>query len=93
MKTILLTLLVVLATPVVADQYVRPHIRKDGTFVDGHFRSSPNSTKFDNYSTRGNSNPYTGQRGYESPDPTPRINLDPMPSPFDQPVERRRSRY
>jgi len=29
----------------------------------GHYRSSPNSTQRDNYSTYGNTNPYTGQRG------------------------------
>lgn len=30
-------------------------------------RSSPNSTKVDNYSSKGNSNPYTGERGYNDP--------------------------
>lgn len=29
-----------------------PHIRKDGTFVQGHMRSAPNSVRYDNYGER-----------------------------------------
>jgi hypothetical protein len=49
----------------VADQTVRGYVRKDGTYVAPHVRSSPNQHRFDNYSSSGNSNPYTGQRGYD----------------------------
>ncbi len=35
-----------------------------GSYVSPYVRSSPNSYKFDNYSARGNYNPYTGKRGY-----------------------------
>lgn len=49
-----------------ADQYVSPHVRSDGTYVQGYMRSSPNSTTFDNFSHSGNTNPYTGQRGYRN---------------------------
>jgi hypothetical protein len=45
------------------DVYVRGYTRKDGTYVAPHYRSSPNKTKADNYSTRGNINPHTGQAG------------------------------
>ncbi len=34
-----------------------------GTYVAPHYRSSPNSSRYDNYSTKGNSNPYTGKKG------------------------------
>lgn len=37
-----------------------------GSYVSPYFRSSPNSYKFDNYSARGNYNPYSGKRGYSS---------------------------
>lgn len=47
-----------------ADQYVRPYVRSDGTLVNGYMRTEPNSTRFDNYSAQGNTNPYTGQPGY-----------------------------
>ncbi len=35
-----------------------------GTYVMPSYRTSPNKYKFDNYSTKGNYNPYTGKRGY-----------------------------
>lgn len=47
----------------IADTYVQGYTRKDGTYVQGHYRSRPNSTVNDNYSTQGNTNPYTGQMG------------------------------
>lgn len=43
--------------------YVSGHTRKDGTYVAPHYRSAPNSTKADNWSTKGNVNPYTGKAG------------------------------
>jgi hypothetical protein len=52
---------------VIADEYVGPHVRQDGTFVQGHYRTDANETRIDNYSTRGNVNPYTGQKGYQDP--------------------------
>lgn len=47
---------------------VRPHTRRDGSYVEGHRRSGPNSTQRDNYSTRGNVNPYTGKSGTKEAD-------------------------
>jgi hypothetical protein len=53
--------------------HVRGYVKKDGTYVQPHVRTSPNSTKADNYSSKGNVNPYTGKRGtvdpYTSPKP------------------------
>ncbi|PTM52308.1 hypothetical protein [Phreatobacter oligotrophus] len=46
---------------------VQPHITNQGTFVPGHQRTNPNSTQYDNYGTRGNVNPYTGQQGTRTP--------------------------
>lgn len=43
--------------------YVKPYINKNGALVDGHFKTAPNGTTLDNYSTQGNINPYTGQPG------------------------------
>lgn len=47
--------------------YVRPYTRDDGSYVQPHYRSAPNDSTSDNWSTRGNSNPYTGRRGTSSP--------------------------
>lgn len=38
-----------------------------GSYVAPHYKTSPNKTKFDNYSTKGNYNPYTGKKGSASP--------------------------
>jgi len=48
---------------IAADTYVNGYTKSNGTNVDGYYRTSPNSTKSDNYSTVGNTNPYTGQAG------------------------------
>ena len=48
-----------------ADVYVNGYTRSDGSYVGGHYRSSPNSSVYDNWSTYGNVNPYTGQKGYK----------------------------
>ena len=57
------------------DVYVQGYFKSDGTYVQPHYRSAPNSTTLDNWSTRGNVNPYTGQRGtrdpYGSSNPSP----------------------
>lgn len=50
-----------------ADVYVDGYYRSNGTYVSPHYRSSPNSTVYDNYSTQGNVNPYTGSYGTKSP--------------------------
>ena len=59
--------LCLLSYPCFSDQYVSPYVRSDGTYVEGHMRSSPNNSTFDNYSSRGNTNPYTGERGSRNP--------------------------
>lgn len=46
---------------------VRGHVRSDGVYVPPHVRTNPNETKLDNWSTRGNVNPYTGQTGTVDP--------------------------
>lgn len=60
-------ILSVIASSASADQYVNGYMRKDGTYVQGHYRTNRNNYSYDNYSTRGNGNPYTGQRGYVDP--------------------------
>jgi hypothetical protein len=47
--------------------YVQPHTRSDGRTTGGHYQSNPNNTTLDNWSTRGNTNPYTGQPGTRAP--------------------------
>jgi hypothetical protein len=49
------------------DTYVKPYTRANGSHVNGYYRTSPNKTVFDNYSTQGNTNPYTGKQGNVNP--------------------------
>ncbi len=42
---------------------VKGGITKKGTYRPPHYRTSPNKTKTDNWSTKGNVNPYTGKKG------------------------------
>ncbi|SEL13341.1 hypothetical protein SAMN05428989_1516 [Pseudoxanthomonas sp. GM95] len=44
----------------VAQVHVSGYFRKDGTYVAPHYRSAPNSSASDNYSSAGNINPFTG---------------------------------
>jgi hypothetical protein len=69
MRFLIATLLLASSLGVSADQWVNGYTRQNGTYVAPYVRTNPNSTRSDNYSTRGNSNPYTGQRGYTSPYP------------------------
>ena len=47
---------------------VSGYTRKDGSYVQPYFRTAPNSTNRDNFSTKGNVNPYTGKPGWIEPD-------------------------
>lgn len=50
-----------------ADTYVNGYYRSNGTYVQPHYRTDPNNTRLDNYSTKGNYNPYTGKYGTKDP--------------------------
>jgi hypothetical protein len=47
--------------------YVSPYTTNRGTTVPGHYQTNPNNTQLDNYSSRGNLNPYTGSYGTRIP--------------------------
>jgi hypothetical protein len=61
------------ASSLFADVQVKGYKRKDGTYVAPHVRSSPNKTTADNYSTKGNVNPYTGKAGTKPLEPSTRV--------------------
>lgn len=68
LKTALAVLAILSVIITQAQTYVRGYTKKNGTYVAPHYRSSPNSTKSDNYSTKGNYNPYTGKPGTKRDD-------------------------
>lgn len=67
MRTLLCLTIGFLALSAMADKSVKGYTKKDGTYVAPHHKSSPNSRKDDNYSSKGNVNPYTGKKGYVDP--------------------------
>jgi len=64
----LLTALFVLAmcASAFAGTHVRGYTRKNGKYVAPHYRSHKDHTKRNNYSTKGNVNPYTGKKGQKN---------------------------
>lgn len=48
--------------------HVKGHFKKNGTFVAPHARSKANKSKRDNWSTKGNFNPFTGKQGRKKGD-------------------------
>lgn len=62
-KAIVFAVLATCASTSYADTYVQGYTKSNGTYVQGHYRSDSNHTTSDNYSTRGNTNPYTGEKG------------------------------
>ena len=66
MKKILITAFVACLTGCVFSQsrvYVKGYYKSNGTYVQPHYRTSPNHTVYDNWSTYPNVNPYTNQIG------------------------------
>jgi len=52
-----------------ADVYVKSYTKKNGTHVESHYRSNPNRSQADNWTTKGNYNPHTGKEGTRNVDP------------------------
>jgi hypothetical protein len=46
-----------------SSHYTNGYYRHDGTYVHGYHATDSNGTGTDNYSTKGNVNPWTGQPG------------------------------
>ena len=51
---------------------VRGYMRSDGTYVHSYHRTNKDHSKSNNYSAKGNTNPYTGKKGTVNKD----INYD-----------------
>ncbi|SEG09344.1 hypothetical protein [Parabacteroides chinchillae] len=49
-------------------RYQRGYVKKDGTYVQGHYKMRSNKTNYDNYSTQSNVNPYTKKYGERAKD-------------------------
>jgi hypothetical protein len=66
MKNLFFTIALVFTTKFAIGQSnikVRGYYRSNGTYVQPHYRTSPNNTVYDNWSTYPNVNPYNGNVG------------------------------
>jgi len=70
MKRVIGVLLLMLAfiLQVNAQVKVKGYYRKDGTYVQPHYRSKPDGNPYNNWSYPGNTNPYTGKTATGNPD-------------------------
>jgi hypothetical protein len=60
---IVAALLTVAGLALARDVSVRGYFRSNGTYVAPHMRSAPDGNFYNNWSTKGNVNPYTGEPG------------------------------
>jgi len=75
MKTLIISIIAALSIISIAsaDERVRGYWRdSDGDgykekWVDPYYRTNRDNNLFNNYSTQGNTNPWTGERGYKNP--------------------------
>ncbi|MHB1937697.1 MAG: hypothetical protein ACYCOR_14065 [Acidobacteriaceae bacterium] len=72
MKTVLLALLLCISGIALASRsyhakscivHVRGSVTRRGSYHQPHIRSHPDHTRYNNYSHKGNVNPYTGKKG------------------------------
>lgn len=72
MKIVLTIALTAFAALSVAQAFAQVRVdgytKRNGTYVAPHIRSNPDGNRFNNYSTQGNFNPYTGRAGTRSYD-------------------------
>lgn len=47
--------------------HVQGYYRQDGTYVAPHYRTTPDASRSNNWSSQGMVNPHTGQRGTVNP--------------------------
>ena len=53
-------------SPLPQPVWVNGYYRQDGTFINGHYRTAPDRTDTNNWSTSPNVNPFTGHKGTRS---------------------------
>ena len=72
MKKLFIILVITLMTSAVSfaqsTRYQRGYVKKNGTYVTGHYKTQSDRTNHNNFSTISNTNPYTGSRGSRAKD-------------------------
>lgn len=66
MKYLLVILSLVFFATSVEAKMVGGYVKKNGTYVASSYRTKADGSLYNNYSTKGNVNPYSGKKGYKS---------------------------
>lgn len=81
MNKFMLVVLGLASGAVMAQSHQREgYVTKNGTYVAPSNATNPNDTKLDNYSTKGNVNPYTGKAGNVDPNKAEPVKIQPPKS-------------
>jgi len=80
MRIALLALALVASGALADDTHVRGYTRRDGTYVQPHHRTTPDSNRGNNYGSQGNVNPWTGQAGTINPYAPPQPSVPTYPT-------------
>ncbi len=67
MKNFVFLLILLMPMAAYADSYYNGYINRNGNYVQPHYQTAPDNTMFNNYSTKGNVNPYNGNLGTVNP--------------------------
>jgi hypothetical protein len=62
-----LTLLLAATQASASSHHVRGHVSHKGNYVAPHRQTNPDHSKLNNWSAKGNVNPYTGKKGSVDP--------------------------
>lgn len=68
MKLAIMSFILIAGSLAHAD-YTNGYTRANGTYVQGYNHTHADGNPYNNYSTKGNVNPYTGQPGTHQPQP------------------------
>ena len=74
-----IALLASISSAAFAQVHVQGYTRADGTYVAPYYRTAPDNTINNNYSTYPNTNPYTGAMGTRAPNPYQPLYAPPAP--------------
>lgn len=66
MKYLIIILSLIFFASEVDAKMVNGYVKKNGTYVSPSYRTKADSSFYNNYSTKGNVNPYSGKKGYKS---------------------------
>ena len=58
--------------PGVGHHYVNGYVKQNGAVIQGHYRTNPDQSFYNNWSSVSNRNPFTGKTGWKTPPPASR---------------------